>query len=295
MLFYSTFGKSVNSLKGKVIWITGASSGIGEELAVQLAAAGAKLAISGTRKYRLEEVKKRCLQANPSLYVNQVHIVDFDLADLSQHKTAIISVCQHFGRLDILVNNAGKYQVGHFEETDQEVDKSTFDVNLFGAASLTRLAVKHWLGRKKAGHVAVTSSVAGLMPTAVASAYSASKHAVHGYFEALRSELFYRDISVTIAVLGPVDTQLFEAGHTTKKGERMNIVKPKQRFPFMTAQRAAQLYAIALANRVSEPWLVVPQILGATYLSHYFTSLVRMVFPWAMTESKLESLIRCEF
>lgn len=99
-----------------MIWITGASSGIGEELAVQLAAVGCRLVLSATREKQLEDVKRRCLSVNTTLKSHDVLCLKLDVTDYKSHRKALELVIEHFGRIDILVNNAGRYQVGLFED-----------------------------------------------------------------------------------------------------------------------------------------------------------------------------------
>lgn len=161
----SRFGRSRADLKDKVIWIVGASSGIGAELAVQLARAGSKLVLSATRLSNLKETKRRCLQvSNGQLVDKDILILAFDIIDIDSHVTHLNTVVNYFGKLDILVNNAARFQVGRFEQTDLNVDRKEFEINVFGLINLARVATNYWLNNKLTGHHVVTSSIGGFLP-----------------------------------------------------------------------------------------------------------------------------------
>lgn len=175
---------SLEKLKGKVIWITGASSGVGEGLAYQFARIGARLVISGSNETRLAEVAAKCRQLQ-----GEYDDVDFDssntlalafnITDLDCHQEQLKRVIAHFQRLDILVNNAGKSQRAFFQDIDIEVDRAIFDVNVFGLINLTRLVYRYFLDSKVEGQFAVTSSTAGIFGAPMSASYTASKHALH--------------------------------------------------------------------------------------------------------------------
>lgn len=140
--FYSKFGRSPKSLSGKVVWITGSSSGIGQSLAYLLAAVGCKLVLCGTRSERLQSVKTRCHQLNSGLDDRDILVLQFDMKETEKMPQLVDQVIQHFGSLDILVNNAGRTQRALFEQTDLDVDREMFEVNVFGLIRLTRAVVQ---------------------------------------------------------------------------------------------------------------------------------------------------------
>ena len=164
--------------KNKVVWITGASSGIGEYLAYSLARNGAKLVISGRNAERLEQVKKQCLKM-ANYEDKNVLCLAFDMVDVGTHQDNFNRVIQHFGHLDILVNNAGRSQRANFTEIEYEVDKALFDVNVFSLVNLTRIVVRYFMDNNIKGQVAVTSSTAGLLGVPNSATYTGSKHALH--------------------------------------------------------------------------------------------------------------------
>lgn len=184
----------------KVVWITGASSGIGEEMAVQLAKQGAKLVLSARNISRLEEVRA-------SLPENNHMVLPIDLEDSSCFKEKAKIVIDHFGRIDILVNNGGLSQRSTASVTELEIDRRIMEINYFGNISLTK-AVLPYMQMQKSGHFVVISSISGKFGFFLRSAYSASKHALHGFYESLLLEEEANGISVTIVCPGKINTNI---------------------------------------------------------------------------------------
>ncbi|PKU35999.1 hypothetical protein llap_13699 [Limosa lapponica baueri] len=165
-----------DELRGKVVWVTGASSGIGEELAYQLSKIGALLAISARREDELERVKKKCLQIS-NLSEKDILVLRLDLTDRSSHEAATNSVLKHFGKIDVLVNNGGRSQRSLFVDTNLDVYSAIIELNYLGTISLTKHVLNHMIQRKK-GKIVTVSSVMGIMGAPLASGYCASKHAL---------------------------------------------------------------------------------------------------------------------
>lgn len=140
--FCSKFGKSPKHMAGKVVWITGSSSGIGESLAYVLSTVGCKLILCGTREQKLESVKRRCHELNASLEDRDILTLKFDMKDTERMPQLVDQVIDHFGRIDVLVNNAGRTQRALFETTELDVDRDMFEVNVFGMIRLTRAVVQ---------------------------------------------------------------------------------------------------------------------------------------------------------
>lgn len=166
----------LDSLRGKIIWITGASSGIGKQLAIELSKHHVKLCISARNVERLEAVKEECLKNTKLLLPNDILVLKMDMLDIEHHQRYFDTVVNHFGGLDILVNNAGRSQRASFEEIDLKVDRELFELDVFSIINLTRIYVKHCKGR---GHVAATSSSVGLISVPNSASYTAAKHAIH--------------------------------------------------------------------------------------------------------------------
>uniref|UniRef100_A0A1B0D7C8 Dehydrogenase n=2 Tax=Phlebotomus papatasi TaxID=29031 RepID=A0A1B0D7C8_PHLPP len=135
----SKFGKKLSSLSGKVVWITGASSGIGQSLAHVLAANGAKLVLTARRVPELEKVKEQCLAiSGGKLKENDVLTMQMDMVEIDRHEEYFQRVVKHFGTFDILVNNAGRSQRAAWQDIDLTVDRALFDLDVFSAVNLSR-------------------------------------------------------------------------------------------------------------------------------------------------------------
>jgi short-subunit dehydrogenase len=192
-------------LKGKVIWITGASSGIGEALTYELARKGNKLILSSRRKEELERVKGNCPeQAQPDIRILPL--------DLGQHSTLQLSAeaaLQLFGHIDVMIHNGGISQRSLAKDTSLEVDRRLMEVDYFGTIALTKYLMPHFVHRKS-GHFVVVTSVTGKVGTPYRTGYAAAKHALHGFFDALRAELWKesRNIFVTLVCPGWIRTNL---------------------------------------------------------------------------------------
>ena len=194
-------------LQNKTIWITGASSGIGEALAIRLAQTGCHIIISARRVDELERVKLRC-KNQQNIYVLPLDVTDFDHVDDAKNK-AISST----GKIDILINNAGVSQRSLVKETLFSVDKRMMEINYFGTVAITKAVLPHFLENGK-GHYVTVSSVTGKYGTPFRSAYSASKHALHGFFDSLRAELEPSGIKVTLITPGFIKTPITFAALT---------------------------------------------------------------------------------
>jgi len=186
-------------MKDKVVWITGASSGIGAACAEICSQQGAKVILSARNVGKLEMVSKN-LQSESSILPMDVS----DSASISQKTKEAIAA---FGKVDVLINNAGISQRGLVRETDLEVDRRIFEVNFFGNIAVTKALLPHMTSRGS-GNIAVISSIAGKLATAGRSTYAASKHALHGYYDALRAEVTDDGIGIHMICPGYVKTDI---------------------------------------------------------------------------------------
>lgn len=191
--------------QGQVIWITGASGGIGAALAVQFAAHGARLVLSARRTDALEAVKKDCVSAG--LTQDSVLVLPLDVALTTAMPAAVEAVLAHFGHVDLLINNAGISQRSLCLETELDVYRHLFEVDVIGQIALTQQVLPHMVSRGS-GHVAVTASVAGKVGVPLRTGYCAAKHAVMGFFDALRTEVAHLGVSVTTIVPGFIRTDI---------------------------------------------------------------------------------------
>jgi short-subunit dehydrogenase len=195
----------MSDLAGKVIWITGASSGIGEGLTYELVKKGAKLILSARRKEELERVKGNC----PAVAQPFIRILPLDLSEPSTLKLSVEAALQLFGHVDILVNNGGISQRSLAKDTTLEVDRRSMEVDYFGSIGLTKHLLPYFL-KRNAGHFVTITSVMGKIGTPYRSGYAAAKHALHGFFDSLRAELWKdsKNIFVTLVCPGWINTNL---------------------------------------------------------------------------------------
>lgn len=189
----------------QTVWITGASSGIGEALALKYAQDGACLVLSARREDELERVAARCRGAG--LATDQVLVLPLDVTDWESLAGKVQKVLDTFGGIDLLVNNAGVSQRSLCKDTDMSVYQKLMDVDVMGQIALTKGVLPHMLERG-AGHLAVTSSVAGKVGAPMRTGYCAAKHAVMGFFDALRAEVEGQGVSVSTITPGFIRTDI---------------------------------------------------------------------------------------
>ncbi len=192
-------------MKNKIVWITGASSGIGEALAKEIARRGGKLILSARRQTELERVKTVCVEngATP----NDIAIIAFDMCDQKSLASCVERAYQAFGKVDLLINNAGISQRSFFQSTEIDAYRQLFEIDFFAQIALTKLVLEKMLTRGE-GHIAITSSVAGKVGTSLRTGYCAAKHAVIGFYDALRAEVTHQGIYVSNIVPGFIRTNI---------------------------------------------------------------------------------------
>ncbi len=191
-----------DDLKNKVIWITGASSGIGEALAYACINEGARLVLSARREDELKRVAANC-KTDPK----NILILPLDLEHTENIEEKVKEVILKFGRIDILINNGGMGQRGKALNTSTEVDRRIMEINFFGTINLSK-AVSRIMQNQKSGKIVVISSIMGKYGLPLYSSYAASKHALHGYFESLRQELYGDNVQVLIVSPGFINTDI---------------------------------------------------------------------------------------
>jgi short-subunit dehydrogenase len=189
----------------QTVWITGASAGIGEALAVRFAQDSARVVLSARRESELERVASRCRDAG--LAANEVLVLPLDVTDWDSLPGAVQTVLDTFGSIDLLVNNAGVSQRSLCKDTDLAVYQKLMDVDVMGQIALTKAVLPHMLERG-AGHLAVTSSVAGKVGAPMRTGYCAAKHAVMGFFDALRAEVESQGLNVSTITPGFIRTDI---------------------------------------------------------------------------------------
>jgi short-subunit dehydrogenase len=191
-------------LKGKIVWITGASSGIGEQLAYACAENGAKLILSSRNRKKLDQVKAQLPSGRESAFV-----LSMDLEAHGEIPGRVFEVLKRFGHIDILIHNAAVALRDFALSTLLSTDKRIMAINYFGPVCLTKHVLPHMLERGS-GQIAVMSSLSGKYGVPRTSSYAASKHALHGFFESLRSEIAGKGVDITILVPGIIRTRITE-------------------------------------------------------------------------------------
>jgi len=234
----------MKSLKDQVIWITGASSGIGEALACEMSAQGAKLILSSRRIAELERVKNSC--AHP----DNINILPLDLTDSASLEAKVTTAIALFGHIDIMVHNGGISQRAYVAETGIAIHREVMELNYFSYIILTKALLPHFIERHS-GYFVVTSSVMGKIGTPMRAAYAAAKHALHGYFDSLRAEVGKYDIKVTILIPGYIRTPIAViSGDGSFLGS-----KSEQISGGFSADKAARQILKAIQNETYEPYI----------------------------------------
>jgi short-subunit dehydrogenase len=232
----------MRSLKDQVIWITGASSGIGEALAYNMSVIGAKLILSSRRAAELERVKNNC--AHPE----NVRILTLDLTDSAHLGTKVPIAISLFGHIDIMVHNGGISQRALVAATGIDVHREVMELNYFSYIILTKALLPHFIERHS-GYFVVTSSVMGKIGTPMRAAYAAAKHALHGYFDCLRAEVGKQGIRVTILTPGYIQTPI---AVISGDGSFLSSTPEKVNGGFSADKAAGQIIR-AIQNEAYEP------------------------------------------
>jgi short-subunit dehydrogenase len=263
----------MSRLNDKVIWITGASSGIGEALVYALSAKGARLILSSRRKEELERVKGNC----PSVAQPRIRILPLDLEKSDTLQISTEAAVQIFGQVDILINNGGITQRSHVAEASMAVYRRLMEVNFFGPVALTKFLLPHFLKRKK-GHFVNITSLTGKFGTPYRSGYAASKHALHGFFDSLRAEHYKDHICVTMVCPGFIHTNLTLSA-LTADGSPLNKMDEAQ-YKGRPAKWCARKIVNAIENEKEEVYIGGREVFGVylkRFLPGIFSKIIRKV------------------
>ena len=234
------------SFQNKVVWITGASSGIGKALALELSNQNALLIISARNKESLAAVKSSCKNSE------NVWVLPLDLENYKDFDKTTEQAIKVYGRIDILVNNGGISQRSFAKDTLVSVDQKIMDINYTGTIALTKAVLPHFLERQQ-GHFVVTTSIVGKIGSPLRSSYAASKHALHGFFDSLRTEVYNDSIDVTLICPGFVSTNISMnalTGDGTSQ-QKMDTATANG----ITPKRFAKLMANAIKNKKEEAYI----------------------------------------
>ncbi|MFC0261666.1 SDR family oxidoreductase [Fontibacter flavus] len=247
-------------MKHQVVWITGASSGIGLALVDKYLQEGHKTIISSRSEEILLELK------NNSERPEDVYVLPFDLSKQDEFEKLCEKAVQAFGKVDLLINNGGISQRSLAIETKLDVDKKLMEVNFFGTVALSKALLPYFIANGK-GHFAIVSSLVGKFGTPYRSAYAASKHALHGFFESLRAELYQNHISVTLICPGFIRTNV-SINALTGDGTKLNEMDDAQEKGMSPEECAKIIYKGIEAGK--EEMLVGGKEKYAVYLKRFF-------------------------
>lgn len=269
----------------RVLWITGASSGIGEALALKLARLGAQLVLTARSEEGLDRVAARVV-AEGGL-APMVMTASLDLLDA--HATLVQRIIERFGALDgVILNHGIGYNVP-IDDIDMDLVQRVFNVNVVSKISLAKACIPHL--RKSKGCtrngralLAVTASASAYLPSPLASVYGATKHAVKGFFETIRVEV-HRDIDIVIVAPGPVKSG-FQTRHAQYTGVRPTSIEKYR--SYLTVEQVAEMYAGAVYGGSLYVWLATHPYLLYIYLRVYLPDL----FSWLVPSFSKKNLAR---
>ena len=277
-----------DGFKDKIIWIIGASSGIGEYLAYEISKRQGIVILSARRVDNLRTVEKQCKQ----LGAKDTFILPLDVLDtFANHQNAVEQIIKKYGRIDYLVNNAGRSQRGLVERTDLTVDKEMFTLNVFGPISIMKAALPSLLKQPNGAVIVTTSSVAGKTGSPISSTYSATKHALQGFIDSARMELTYRNIRFVNICPGPVQSEITMHAFVEKPGEKLNTLQDNTKR--MNTDKCAMYMAAAMYAELPEAWMAPQPILLFTYIAQYWKWLYFKVGPNA-GEKRVKSFLTGE-
>jgi short-subunit dehydrogenase len=189
------------TFKNKVVWITGASSGIGKGLVLALSKLDCQIIISSRKETDLNLIKQLCPKPE------NIAILPFDLANYDNMKPIVAKAISLFGSVDLLINNGGISQRSLIIDTDISVDKKLMEIDYLGTIALSKALLPHFI-KNQSGHYAVVTSLMGKFSSPYRSGYCGAKHALHGFFDAMRMEHEKDNVKVTLICPDFVNTNI---------------------------------------------------------------------------------------
>ncbi|MEM8999614.1 MAG: SDR family oxidoreductase [Bacteroidota bacterium] len=251
----------------KVVWITGASSGIGEALTYELNDQKYKIIISARRSKELERVCQRCN------YPEMVKILPLDLSKFDTLPQKALKAIDCFGKIDILVNNAGVSQRSLIATTDFEVYKNLIDINYLGTVALSKTLLAHFIGNAS-GHYVTITSLMGKFGSPYRSGYCGAKHALHGFFDVMRMEHEKDGIYVTLVCPGFVRTNVAKNALTADGSPQ--LLDDQATRNGLDPTFVAKKIVAAMVKRKFEVYVGGKEVKGV-YLKRFFPRLLHKV------------------
>ena len=258
----------MSDIRGKVFWITGASSGIGEATAYEAAKKGALLVLSARRESELQRVKTAT-----GLAESDVLILPLDMEKHAEIQPAVEAVIKRFGRIDILFNNAGISQRSTVIDTQYEVFERIMNLNYLSVVALTKAVLPIML-KQNSGHLLVTSSVSGKLGSPMRAGYCGSKHALHGFYDALRSEVHKDNIKVLLVCPGYIKTDV-SINAVAADGSKHGKMDENQENGISAEECASKIIKGVEADK-NEIYIGGKEIMGI-YLKRFFPNLLNRI------------------
>ena len=256
-------------MRDKVVLVTGASSGIGRATALRFAKAGSQLVIAARSLDKLKETEEQMRSLGA-----EVLSVQADVSKEDDCKALIAKTIHHFGRIDVLINNAGISMRATLEDLDLSVIKQLMDVNFWGMVYCTKYALPNLLKAK--GSVVGVSSIAGYVGLPARTGYSASKFAMHGFLEALRTENLANDLHVLIACPGFTESNIRKSALNASGNSQAE--SPRKEDKMMSAEEVADEIYRACVKR-ADTLVLTKEGKAAVFLSKFFPKIIqRMVY-----------------
>ena len=252
------------TFNNKVVWITGASSGIGKGLALTLSSKNCRLILSARKIEKLKEVKASCQ------HPENVEILPFDLSKIESMKDIAQKGIDAFGRVDVLVNNGGISQRSLILDTDISVDKKLMEVDYLGTVALSKAILPHFIANQT-GYFVVVSSLMGKFGSPYRSGYCGAKHALHGFFDVLRMEHDEDNIKVTMICPGFVNTNVAKNA-LIGDGSKLNS-QDEATQNGLSVEVFIKKILIAIEKEKFETYIGKKEVLGI-YLKRFFPNLL---------------------
>ncbi len=254
-----------HDFEDKTIWITGASSGIGEALVQAFSKKGANIILSARNNEALENVMQVLSYPNEKYL-----ILPFDLKSNFDANAMVENIIKKFGTIDILINNGGQSQRSESLATSEVIEQELMQINYFAQVKLAK-AVLPIMIKNKTGHIVIVSSIAGKFGFYLRSTYSAAKHALHGYFESLRLENEKFGIKIVIVCPGKIKTNI-SINASLENGQKHNQMD-ESHSQAMSAESCALKIINGIENNKEEVFIGGKEIL-TVYLKRFFPRLL---------------------
>jgi short-subunit dehydrogenase len=255
----------VMNFNNKTVWVTGASSGIGKATAMEFARQGAIVILSSRRADALESAKAEF--PDPT----RVHVLPLDLANSEDMSAAVEKALQLVTHIDIVVHSGGISQRSRAIDTSMDVNRKVMEVDYFGTVALTLAVLPHFQ-KRKAGHFVVITSLMGVFSSPLRSGYCGAKHALHGYFEALRAEHFQDNIHITMVCPGFIHTDISKNA-LVGDGQAQGTMDEKTG-QGLSPEECARRMVQAVHRNKAEVYIGGKEILGI-YIKRFFPALLR--------------------